>query len=257
VDVRRLAVISAATALSALLAACGQGGLLDQLAAGESGKVASVQSGDIFTLQNGLVVRVSGIETPWMDEAGGPQAQAELARLVEGRTVQLFYGGARRDARGRALAQVRLTDTRQWVEGTILLDGWARVRTFPDNRALDRPMLEDEARARIGQRGLWALKSYEVRLPEEMTPDIRGYQIVEGRVAAVTPTHGGVYLDFRPDRRGFAALIDPSAVRDFQAAGIAPAALKGRLIRVRGVVGWDGLIHLDHPEPVELLKERS
>jgi endonuclease YncB( thermonuclease family) len=239
------------------LAACGEGGRLDALAAGETGKVASVQSGEIFTLDNGLVVRVSGIQTPWMDEAGGPQARDELTRLVQGRSVQLFYGGARRDARGRALAQVRLVENRQWVEGAMLSDGWARVRTFPDNRALDRPMLDDEARARIARRGLWSFKDYEVRLPEEVAPDLRGYQIVEGRVLSVTPARPGVYLDFRPDRRGFAALIDPHAVADFQAAGIAPDSLKGRLIRVRGTVDRDGLMKLDHPEPVELLKEKS
>jgi micrococcal nuclease len=240
------------------LAACGgEGGRLDRLAAGETGKVVSVQSGDVLTLANGLIVRVSGIETPWMDEPGGPQARDELSRLVEGRSVQLFYGGARRDARGRALAQVRLVDNRQWVEGTMLSDGWARVRTFPDNRALDQPMLQDEARARIAGRGLWALKDYEVRLPEEVTSDLRGYQIVEGRVLSVTPSRTGVYLDFRPDRRGFATLIDPRAIADFQAAGIAPASLKGRLIRVRGIVDRDGLMKLDHPEPVELLKEKS
>ena len=254
---RRPAFGGAAIAVTALLAACGQGGLLDRLAAGEVGRVASVQSGDVFVLQNGLVVRVSGIETPWPDEAGGPEAQAELARLVQGRSVQLFYGGARRDARGRALAQVRLVDDRQWVEGAMLSSGWARVRTFPDNRALDRPMLEDEAKARIGRRGLWSLPAYEVRLPQEVTPDVRGYQIVEGRVVAVTPTRNGVFLDFRPDRRGFAALIETRAVRDFEAAGLAPAGLRGRLVRIRGVVGWDGLMTLDHPEPVELVKEKS
>jgi len=150
---------------------------------------------------------------------------------------------------------VRLVDNRQWIEGTMLSAGWARVRTFPDNRALDRPMLEDEARARVAKRGLWALKDYEVRLPEEVKPVVGGYQIVEGRVVAVTPTSSGVYLDFQSDRRGFAALVDRHAVADFQAAGVAPVALRGRLIRVRGVVGRDRLMKLDHPEAVELLKE--
>jgi micrococcal nuclease len=258
VGVRRAGTGFAFLIVAFALAACGgEGGLLDRLAAGETGKVASVQSGDVFTLENGLVVRVSGIETPWMEEPGGPRARDELSRLVQGRSVQLFYGGARRDARGRALAQVRLVDNRRWVEGTMLSDGWARVRTFPDNRALDRPMLEDEARARMARRGLWALEDYEVRLPEEITPDRRGYQIVEGRVLSVTPGRTGVYLDFRPDRRGFAALIDPRAVADFRAAGIAPDILRGRLIRVRGIVDRDGLMKLDHPEPVEVLKEKS
>jgi micrococcal nuclease len=187
------------------LAACGgEGGRLDRLAAGETGKVVSVQSGDVLTLANGLIVRVSGIETPWMDEPGGPQARDELSRLVEGRSVQLFYGGARRDARGRALAQVRLVDNRQWVEGTMLSDGWARVRTFPDNRALDQPMLEDEARARIAGRGLWTLKDYEVRLPEEVTPDLRCYQIVR---------RGHARPSRLPDRRGQGAIGDPVANR--------------------------------------------
>jgi endonuclease YncB( thermonuclease family) len=256
VRVRRLWIGIVILFASAGLAGCSEGGRLDRLSAGETGKVNSVESGDSFTLDNGLVVRLAGIETPWIDELGGPQAQADLSRLVQGRLVQLFYGGARRDGRGRALAQVRLVDSRQWVEGAMLSDGWARVRTFPDNRALDRPMLEDEARARIAKRGLWALSDYEVRLPQEIIPNLRGYQIVEGRVAAVTMTHQGVYLDFRADRRGFAALIDPHSVGDFAAAGIAPADLKGQLIRVRGMVGRDGPMRIDHPEPVELVKAR-
>jgi micrococcal nuclease len=239
-----------------VLAGCGDGGALDRLAAGERGKVVSIASGDELTLDNGLAVRLGGVETPWTDEAGGLAARDDLARLVLGREVQLFYGGARRDAHGRALAQARLTDGRRWVEGALLSDGWARVRTFADNRALAQPMLEDEARARRARRGLWALAAYEVRLPQEIDRDTRGYQIVEGRVLGVTTARRGVYLDFTRDHKGFAVLIDPHAVADLAAAGIAPASLVGRLIRVRGMIGWDGLMNIDHPEPIELLKEK-
>ena len=238
------------------LAGCGEGGALDRLAAGERGKVVSVASGDELVLDNGLSVRLSGIETPWMDEPGGAGSQADLSRLVLGRQVQLFYGGARRDPRGRALAQVRLVDGRTWVEGALLRDGWARVRTFADNRALAATMFDDEARARKARRGLWAMPDYEVRLPQEVTRDIRGYQIVEGRVASVTAARGGTYLDFSKDHSGFAAVVDPRALGDLTAAGMAPASLVGRLIRVRGMIGWDGQMRIDHPEPIELLKER-
>jgi endonuclease YncB( thermonuclease family) len=238
------------------LAGCGEGVALDRLAAGERGKVVSVGSGDEVALDNGLAVRLSGIETPWMDEPGGAGAQADLSRLVLGREVQLFYGGVRRDPRGRALAQVRLVDGREWVEGALLRDGWARVRTFADNRALARTMLDDEAAARRARRGLWAMPEYEVRLPQEVGRELRGYQIVEGRVASVTPARSGTYLDFTRDHSGFAAVVDPHAVGDLAAAGIAPASLAGRLIRVRGMIGWDGLMRIDHPEPIELLKGR-
>jgi endonuclease YncB( thermonuclease family) len=251
---RRLLVAWVAIALG--LAGCGEGGALDRLAAGERGKVVSVASGDELMLDNGLNVRLSGVETPWMDEPGGTGAQADLSRLVLGRQVQLFYGGVRRDPRGRALAQVRLVDGRTWVEAALLRDGWARVRTFADNRALAADMLDDEARARKARRGLWAMPDYEVRLPQEVARDTHGFQIVEGRVASVTPTRNGTYLDFNETHSGFAAVIDPHAVGDLTAAGMAPASLAGRLIRVRGVIGWDGQMRIDHPEPIELLKDR-
>lgn len=251
---RRLVLAWVAIALA--LAGCGEGGALDRLAAGERGKVVLVSSGDELVLDNGLSVRLAGVETPWMDEPGGAGAQADLSRLVLGRAVQLFYGGARRDPRGRALAQVRVVDGRIWVEAALLRDGWARVRTFADNRALARPMLDDEARARQARRGLWALPDYQVRLPQEVTRDTRGYQIVEGRVASVTTSASGTYLDFAKDHSGFAAVIDPRALSDLDAAGMAPASLVGRLIRVRGMIGWDGQMRIDHPEPIELLKAR-
>ena len=239
-----------------VLAGCGEGGAVDRLAAGETGKVVSVASGDEIALDNGLQVRLAGVESPWMDEPGGPGAQADLSRLVLGHAVQLFYGGARRDPRGRALAQVRLIDGRIWVEGRLLRDGWARVRTFADNRALNAVMLNDEAHARKARLGLWAMPDYEVRLPQEVTRDTHGYQIVEGRVASVTSARGGTYLDFSKDHSGFAAVIDPNAIGDLTAAGMAPANLTGRLIRVRGMIGWDGQMRIDHPEPIELLKDR-
>jgi micrococcal nuclease len=254
--VRRLLIVGMGLAALLALAGCGEGGALDRLAAGETGKVASVASGDEIALDNGLQVRLAGVETPWMDEPGGPGAQADLSRLVLGHAVQLFYGGARRDPRGRALAQVRLVDGRVWVEGRLLRDGWARVRTFADNRALNAAMLNDEARARKARLGLWAMPDYEVRLPQEVTRDIRGYQIVEGRVASVTAARGGTYLDFSKDHSGFAAVIDPKAMGDLTAAGMAPPSLTGRLIRVRGMIGWDGQMRIDHPEPIELLTDR-
>jgi hypothetical protein len=100
------------------------------------------------------------------------------------------------------------------------------------------------------------MPDYEVRLPQEVTRDTHGYQIVEGRVASVTTARSGTYLDFSKDHSGFAAVIDPHAVGDLTAAGMAPASLAGRLIRVRGMIGWDGQMRIDHPEPIELLKDR-
>ena len=239
------------------LSACGDGAAgLDRLSLGERAKVVGVSSGDVIQLDNGLTVRLAGIETPFMDEPGGAAAQGDLAARVMGRTVELLYGGARRDPRGRALAQVRLADGGAWVQGALLRDGMAEARTWADNRAMASEMLSDEAGARIAKRGLWGQGVFSVRLPGEIDRETGGFQIVEGRALALNSARSGTYLEFSNDRRGFAALIAPAALPDLDVAGKPAASLVGKLVRVRGVIGWNGLMAIDHPEQIEVLKAR-
>lgn len=245
----------AALVAVSMLAGCGDGAGLDRLAAGEHGRVARVSSGDVLVLQSGVVVRLAGLEPPRLDEPGGDAAASELRRLADGREVELFYGGARKDPFGRTLAQVRLADGRRWLQCALLRDGVARVRTFADNRALARPMLACEAEARRQRRGLWASAANAVRLPSEVDARASGFQIVEGRVTRVTSAAGGDYLDFADARGGFAVQVAGRAAPDLRKAGLAPELLTGRLIRVRGIIGGDGLMRVDHPEQIELLKE--
>jgi len=235
----------------ALPAGCGAAPGLDQLARGETGRVGEVRSGGVLVLDSGLIVRLAGIEAPERDDPGAASATAELDRLAAGREVTLFYGGARRDAYGRALAQVRRKDGRIWLQRALLSAGGARVRTFADNRALARPMLEAEAAARQAGRGLWADQTYGVRLADEVAP---GFQIVEGRLSGVRRLSDDTVLSF--SRGGLRAVIPGRAGRDFQNAGLEPASLAGRLVRIRGLVRSDLSLRLDHPEALELLVER-
>jgi endonuclease YncB( thermonuclease family) len=242
-----------AAALLVMLAGCGEGSALDRLAVGEHGRVAQVRSGDVVVLDDGLVVRLAGLQVPREGDPGADESRAALAGLVQGRRVQLYYGGARRDRTGRALAQVRLIGG-GWAEAAMLRAGEAQARTFADNRALARVMLDDEARARLAKRGLWrAGGPFLVRLPQEVGPDVGGFQIVEGRLARVSDGGRGVFLDFTGRRDGFAAEVTRAAVGDLSAAGLAPRGLSGRLIRVRGIVGWDGVMKIDHPEQIEVV----
>jgi endonuclease YncB( thermonuclease family) len=249
-----------ASVAMALLAGCGQGGL-ERLARGETGKVVSVHSGDSFTLDSGLEVRLAGVEAARGDQPFADQARTALTLLVVGRKVQLLYGGARRDRYGRALAQVKLMDNGDWVEGVLLRKGDVRARTWSDNRAMARPMLEDEAYARNRGLGLWALKDYRVLTPPE-TEGRPGFQIVEGQVLGAAPAAdgSGMALQFqRGSGERFTAEIDAKALADFRTAGDGPDKLQGRMVRIRGPIryGPDGpVMRLDHPEQVELLKQR-
>ena len=241
-----------------LLAGCGQGGL-ERLARGETGKVVSVHSGDSFTLDSGLEVRLAGVEAARGDQPFADQARTALTLLVVGRKVQLLYGGARRDRYDRALAQVKLVDHGDWVEGQMLRQGEARTRTWADNRAMARAMLEDEAYARNRGLGLWALKDFRVLTPPE-TEGRTGFQIVEGRVLGTSGAADGAGLALQFQRglgERFTAEIDAKALADFRTAGEAPDKLTGKLVRVRGPIRYGPggpVMKLDHPEQVELLK---
>ena len=246
----------AALLLTAILTACGDNAGLERLSRGETGKVVEVRSGDVLALDNGLVVRLAGLQAPWAGEPGAEAARGDLEKRVLGKTVALYYGGARRDAFGRALAQVRLEDSRQWVQGALLTDGVVRERTFADNRALAGPMLEAEARARRARRGLWALADDQVRVPQEVTAHVDGFQIVEGRVRSAFPGRDGYKLEMDGARDGFQIEVSRPAAADLAAAGHPPQSLVGKLVRVRGAIGRNGLMRVDHPEAVEVLRER-
>jgi endonuclease YncB( thermonuclease family) len=230
------------------LAACGRDPGLSGLAPGEEGRVADVRSGDTFTLDSGLEVRLAGVEAPKGDQPYAYEARAALLALADGRSVRLLYGGARRNRYDRALAQVTRKSGGLWVQKTLLRAGAVRMRTWADNRAMAGPMLEAEAYARNRKLGLWALPEYRVLIPPEAA-DAYGFQIVEGRVRRVGPDR----LEFDA---GFEAEIADQALDDFKTAAKAPDQLRGRLVRVRGPIRG-GVLKLDHPEQVELLKERD
>jgi endonuclease YncB( thermonuclease family) len=236
------------------LAACGDSGALDGLTQGRQGRVTGVVSGDTLEIDGADEVRLAGVEAPHGDAPYATEARAALERLVDGRRIELLYGGAHTDPFGRMVAHVREVQSRRWIEGALIDAGAVRVRTFADNRALAGVMLAREAAARGAKRGLWAFRDYRVALPGEVSREDRGLIVVEGRVRRVGRAGEDVYLDFSDDWRGsLSAEIPAAAMRDFRSAGIDPYDLQGRLIRVRGAVHALRLV-LDHPEQVELLK---
>jgi len=251
---RRVAAMAMGSALAAVLASCGGAGV-DQLAAGPKGVVAEVTSGDAVVLRGGQVVRLAGVEAPKGDDPFAAEAREALARLVLGQEVQVMYGGARQDAYGRVLAHLKLIRGGAWVEKALLQAGDARVRTYADNRALARPMLDAEARARLKGRGLWALQAYQVRLPDEAAAKPFGFQVVEGRVVSAAERDGVMRLSLE---RWVEAEAPREAQAAFAASGVVLTDLPGKLVRLRGPMrpgSGEGLMKLDHPEQIEVLRE--
>lgn len=218
-------------------------------------RVERALAGDRLALEGGREVRLAGIEAPAPGQPWAEAARAGLERLAAGRRADLLYGGRADDGEGHGLAHVRIADG-AWLQAALLDHGLARVRPRPDEAALASEMLAHEARARKRRRGVWSDAAYAVRLPDEFGWEVRGLQIVEGRVRRVTRRGEVIYLDFADDWRGrVSAEIPTRSLAVWRAAGLEPETLRGRLIRVRGdAKGFH--LKVETPESVEVLREK-
>jgi endonuclease YncB( thermonuclease family) len=257
----RLALVAGGMALSPSVALGRPGPSLPEgLTPGEQGRVAAVLSGDTLDLDGGLRVRLAGIRAPAPARHDRPappwaaEATTATRRFVLGETVRLHYADDRRDRWNRALAHVVRPDG-AWLQAHLLMQGLARVYTWPRTATGGCTLLDLERTARAGRAGLWADRFYRIRNPGETWGDLDSWQIVEGRVAIV---RGTGYLNFGRDwRNDFTFRLESPVRRAFKSAGLEIADLIGRRVRGRGwIYPLNGpMIDLTHTAQLEVLEE--
>jgi endonuclease YncB( thermonuclease family) len=253
-----------AVSVISLLPAAACDGLRD----GPKGTVTQIVDGDTLLLDNGLVVRLIGIQAPHLklgragveDWPKGADAKAALEAITLNKPVLLRYGGEEKDRYGRLLAQVFTTDAAPgWVQQQMLAAGMARVYSFPDNRACLPDLFAAETKARAGGLGIWADPYYRVRRadrPKDFSALSGHYELVEGRVLKAEKNGGRVYLNFgRYFKEDLTAVIEARALRLFADERLDPLKLGGALVRVRGWIDLqDGpRLTITHPEQIEVL----
>jgi endonuclease YncB( thermonuclease family) len=263
--------IGLAAGAPAALGVAAEQARLCQLSDAERGTVAAIIGGETLQLADGSVVRLIGAkapsaplgfngDTPWpMVE----EAKEALRRLASGAEVELHFGGRREDRHGHLLAQIFVVkgDQRLWLQQELVAQGFARVYSFPDNRACVAELLAAERSARDEHKGLWAVFAYRIRDangrdPEDIARLRQSYQLVEGVVAAVGGGAGRLYLNFGRDwHTDFTVEIERKDKDAFVRAGLDPDALAGKRIRVRGWIEWRNgpMIRASHPEQIEIL----
>ncbi len=127
-----------------------------------------------------------------MDEPYATEARAALEAAALGREARLCYGGLTRDDYGRALAHVIVreeTGSTLWLNGRMVRQGAARVRTWPDNARRAVWLLAFEQEARQARRGLWAMDHWRVRRPDDLE-GAPNFSIIEGGVTSVARIPG-------------------------------------------------------------------
>ena len=243
---------------------------MSDLTAGETGQLRSVSDGDTLYLDSGLKVRLAAIQAPKLPLGRegfkawplGEESKAALEKLTKGKTLQLFYGGERRDRYDRALAQVYSLDGEGakniWLQEEMVRLGMARVYTWPDTFQDSEKLYAAEVKARDAKRGIWGQDYYSIRSPEPnaLAQDIDSYQIVQGIVTSTADVRGQVYLNFGADyKTDFTIAIAKRDRKRFKKANLDPLSLEGATVRIRGWIELSNgpMIWLDHPERLEVL----
>lgn len=162
-------------------------------------------------------------------------ARARLASL-EGEAIAVGAAGAA-DRWGRLPARVLLSRDGTDLAALLLRDGLALV-DVGERDGLCRPgLFEAEAEARREGRGWWASIRLPADEPDAVAARAGRFAVIEGVVVSVGERARWTYLNFGRDfRRDFAVSITRRNWDAMKRAGLSAAALKGRRIRVRGVI---------------------
>lgn len=253
-----MAYRAACLAFALLLAACSaQKDPLEELAAGERGRVVRVLDGDALVLDTGQSVRLIGIEAPaapYRNREGEPGYETSkrlLEDMVLGREVELRYAGLTRDRYDRALAHVVTTDAlgpRLWLNAEMVKKGGARVRVYPDTAAANAPLIEMEAKAREDGRGLWKENAWPIHNAANLPEDASRFQVIEG----ISGTMQGTNERFAVCE---VSLKGAALILEIQKSAAELCQLPdGTRIRARGFLK-DGRLEISHPLNLERLSD--
>jgi endonuclease YncB( thermonuclease family) len=221
--------------------------------------------GDEVVLTDGRHLVLASLEAPRGPLGSGPDrtvarrlagaARDALADAVEGLEIGFVDLGVDRWGRHRA----RLIDPLgHSIAAGLVAAGRVRVIPGRDDRACVASLVAVEAGAIAAHRGLWAERPFAVRSAgdTDLAAIVGHFTVIEGRVVSVGHSGSRTYLDFGTDfRRDFAVVLNDKDLDGIVRRGLDIGSLRGRRVRVRGIVEGRGAprIVVETPEAIELL----
>ena len=199
------------------------------------GVVSAVVDARTLRLEDGREIRLAGVEVV----AGEPEDLKSTLMALVGRHVTLRGDRDEPDRYGRQSVFLYLESSTSSVQSDLLAQGEAIASADVDDKACATELATAEAAARQARRGAWATDSIveTVEDPADILTRAGQFAVVQGKVMSVRQAGGTVYVNFgRRWTRDFAATIPKRMVPDLEAAGVTPASLKNRRVRVRGWV---------------------
>jgi endonuclease YncB( thermonuclease family) len=233
----------------------------------ETVEAVAARDGATLRLADGRELRLAGVVAAGAldgDAAVIARATDALNEMAAGKSLTLHGSKDIRDRYGRLIAQAAISGSEpRWLQADLVAAGWLRVAPEASALPCAALLLDAESEARATQKGLWR----EARFAVMAADDLAGlnaaagrFAVVEGIVHHVGETASRTYLDFgRRYTKDFTIVVPRAARRDFAAAGIDLKSLRGRKVRVRGVLFSSGgpAIEIRRPASLELLKGRG
>ena len=214
--------------------------------------IKAVRDARTLLTADGRELRLAALE---ISPAGVP-----ALRSLEGHVLRLRAATEAHDRYGRIVAFATAPDTTRSVQETLLSEGEARVSARIGGKACAEALLAIERQARDAARGLWADPNFAPLRHDDyrrFRTENGRFVLVEGKVLSVRESGATIYVNFgRRFTRDFSLTIVRRLRADFTAAGVAPKALEGRRIRVRG---WlerrrGPIMDVTAPEQIEFIQ---
>jgi len=273
-----LAILFSGAGAGAVVALAPAGGLraADGLCPGDGGTSARVVSVDErleLALENGIRLKIAGVDPP-RPTPGDPdldfRARDRLAQWLVGQEILFRPLAPGPDRWGRVVAFVFAVapettpastngpGAAQLPVGEALIDaGLARYEPSAAARPCRSALLAAEAGARASGLGLWADPYYAIIAAADrlsFAEKAGSSVIVEGRIAGIASRRPRITLYFGPRRGGdFSVTILPRNSKTYEAAYASLAGLTGQTVRVRGLLDtrFGPQIEISDPDEVE------
>lgn len=222
-------------------------------------------SGDI-KLSDGRLGRLADLDFGVDAVSAGrwPDHVAAIRQILAGLTVRADEGGGFPDRWGRRPLRISPVEGAALVGASahrrLVEKGLARVAPLGEQEACAISLLPLEAAARAQGFGLWrepAARLLGAREIEAIWAMTGRFAIVEGAIVSVSERPRRVYLNFGRDfRRDFVATLSPKTARLLEKAGITPSSLRGKIVRIRGIIAarLAPAIEITGPAQIEVVR---
>jgi endonuclease YncB( thermonuclease family) len=217
-------------------------------------KVAKVYDGDTIKLENGLKIRLLGINTPEVKhknqdtEAGGESAKRWLIDKLKNHKVRLVTDAEQTDKYKRTLAHV-ITENKEHINVQLVALGFAAINIYPPNLLYVDELVAAGNQAERAKLGIWQQAEYAPVPVERLDNNGHsGWIRLVGKVSVIRSSKKYVYLEFS---NLFQARIEKKWLPLFPDIN----GYRGQTVEVRGWLdknrgGWSMLIR--HPSAIKI-----